>query len=293
MRHLIVNADGYGFTAGISRAIEDCIEFGTVCSLSANVNFPWANGLYPLVQKYPQLSVGCHINPIVGRPIMAPEKVPTLVNEHGEFFYQTFLRRFLTGRIRRTELRAEMMAQAQKTRDLAGAAFSHIDFHMGLHRVPGLYELFLEVAERSRARRIRTHRYLVGMENRFPRLRHLCHLFESPTRLPKFLINLGLRRKALRRNLAMPDRWVSITYLGVRPDTINVENYVTMLARLPNGYNEFVAHPGYVDDELKRWSDYLEPREEERRVLLDPAFREALLSSGVHLAGYRDIPVQN
>ena len=191
MRHLIINADGYGFTPGISRAIEDCIEFGTVRSLSANVNFKWADGLYRLVQKHPDLSVGCHINPIVGRPVMAPEKVPTLVNEQEEFFYRTFVRRFLSGRIRLAELRAEMMAQANKTRDLAGAAFSHVDFHMGLHRVPGLYQLFLEVAEKSGARRIRTHRYLVGMENKYPRLRHLLFMFQSVTRIPKFSGTFG------------------------------------------------------------------------------------------------------
>src|SRR3990170_3709513 len=105
MRHLIINADGYGFTAGISRAIEECIEFGTVRSLSANVNFKHVDGLDRLVKRYPVLSVGCHINPVVGRPVMAPEKVPSLVDENGEFLYKTFSRRFLSGRIRLVELR--------------------------------------------------------------------------------------------------------------------------------------------------------------------------------------------
>ena len=45
MRYLIINTDGYGFTAGITRAIEECVEFGTVKSLSANVNFKHAENL--------------------------------------------------------------------------------------------------------------------------------------------------------------------------------------------------------------------------------------------------------
>lgn len=292
MRHLIINADGYGFTAGISLAIEECIGFGTVRSLSANVNFKYADGLAPLVRKYPDLSVGCHVNPIVGRPVLPYEKVPTLLNGDGEFFYQTFFRRFMRGQIRLSELRAEMIAQVEKTRDLAGTAFSHIDFHMGLHRLPGLHEVFLDIASRT-VRRIRTHRYVVGLESKRPCLRHLLYMGESPTRIPKYLWNLWLRKKALDRRLAMPDHWVGIAHLGLRRNTISVKNYLTMLRNLPHGFNEFVAHPGYVDNDLKRWATYLDQRVLERQVLLSPEFREALFSSDVHLAGYRDIPLKS
>jgi len=278
MRHLIINADGYGLTAGINRAIEECIEFGTVRSLSANVNFKHANGVVPLVRKHPELSVGCHLNPVVGSPVMPPEKVPSLVNENGEFFYKAFLRRYLSGQIRLAELRAEMMAQVAKTRDMVGKAFSHIDFHMGLHRLPGLYSVFLDVAEKSGVGRIRTHRYLVGMEHRFPSLRHFLFMFESVTRIPKFLCNLWLRKRALDRRLVMPDRWVGVTHLGSRPDTISVKNYLMMLRNLPHGFNEFVAHPGYVDDDLKQWADYVDERALERQVPPRREFRDALYS---------------
>jgi len=291
MRYLIINADGYGFTAGVSRAIEECVEFGTVRSLSANVNFKHADGLARLVRRHPELSVGCHVNPIVGRPVMAPDKVPTLLDESGAFFYKTFTRRFLSGHIRLAELRAEMIAQVENASELVGTAFSHIDFHMGLHRLPGLYEVFLGVAERSGVGRIRTHRYLVGMESPYPRLRHFVHMFESPIRVPKFLWNLWLRKKGLARQLAMPDRRVEITHMGFRPRTIALENYLMLIGNLPHGYNEFVVHPGYVDEDLMRWSTYLEQRTLERQMLLSMEFRDALYSSDVRLAGYRDIPL--
>jgi predicted glycoside hydrolase/deacetylase ChbG (UPF0249 family) len=90
----------------------------------------------------------------------------------------------------------------------------------------------------------------------------------------------------------MPDRRIEITYMGVHPHTITVENYLLMLRSLPHGFNEFVAHPGYIDDELKRWSTYIEPRTMERQVLLSEAFREALDASDIRLAGYRDIPLR-
>jgi predicted glycoside hydrolase/deacetylase ChbG (UPF0249 family) len=292
MRGLIINADGYGFTAGISRAIEECVRFGTVRSLSANVNFPHAERLAGVVRAFPELSVGCHINPIVGFPVLAPHRVPTLLDENGEFFYEDFVRRFTTGRIRLGELRAEMLAQVEKTRDLAGQSFSHVDFHMGLHRMPRLYGLFLEIAESAGAGRMRTHKYRVGFETSHPRLTHLRHLATSPTRLAKASWNRILRVKALGRGLAMPDRWVEITDMASHPERITVKNYLNLLRNLPEGYSEFVAHPGYVDDDLKRWSTYLVPRTLERQVLVNPTFRKALLESDVRLLGYRDIPTR-
>jgi predicted glycoside hydrolase/deacetylase ChbG (UPF0249 family) len=290
MRCLIINTDGYGFTAGITRAIDECVEFGTVRSLSANVNFTHAESLYRLVRKHPDISVGCHVNPIVGKPIMPADKVPTLVDENGEFFYKNFMRRYFRGKIKLSELRVEMAAQLEKTRDLAGEAFSHVDFHMGLHRLPGLYDVFLDVVEKNRVGRVRTHKYRVGLEHRFPRLRHSLYLFETFTRIPKYAYILWLRKKALDRGLTMPDLWVGISHM--KPENLTIENYLMMLKNMPQGINEFVAHPGYVDDELKRWSSYHESRTLELQVLLNPRFRDALSGPDVRLIGYRDIPLR-
>ncbi len=290
MKRLIINADGYGFTAGITRAIEECVRFGTVRSISANVNFVHADRLPKLLSEFPFLSVGCHVNPVVGRPVLDPGKVPSLVNGKGEFLYRDFARGVREGRLDLRELSMEMRAQMEKTAQLAGKAFTHIDFHMGLHRLPRLYEAFLDAAENSGVNRIRTHRYLMGMESRFPRMRHLAHMLESPTRLPKYIWNLWLRKKAKRRGFAMPDRWVGITNMAIRPEKINLQNHLMMLRNLPDGFSEYVAHPGYVDDELRRWSSYLEQRVRELRVLTSAEFRDALEDFGIRLSGYRDIP---
>ena len=89
----------------------------------------------------------------------------------------------------------------------------------------------------------------------------------------------------------MPDRRVEITDMGRRTERISVRLYLVMLRNLPPGFSEFVAHPAYLDADLARWSTYLAPRTLEREVLLDPRFRDGLASSGVRLAGYREIPL--
>lgn len=292
MRALIINADGYGFTEGATRAIEECVAFGTVRSVSVNVNFPHADRLPDLVRRHPDISAGCHLNPIAGRPVLDPARVPTLVDENGEFHYRAFPRRFLKGQIDTAQLRSELEAQIGKLRDLAGAAFSHVDFHQSMNRLPGLNRLFLDLAVQSGAGRIRTHRNFFGMENRHPRLGRVLYTIGHPRRFASFVWNAWLRRSALAAGLAMPDQWVGITYLGQRDGTITVTNYLRLLLNLPDGFSEFVAHPGYVDDELRRWSTYLEQREREREVLLSAEFRSALKASDIRLAGYRDIPLR-
>ncbi len=293
MRYLIINADGYGFTEGVTRAIEECIEFGTVNSLSANVNFKYADRLSSMVRKFPQLSVGCHVNPVVGKPVLEPGKVPTLLDENGEFFYKDFSKRVSDGHIRSDELREEMMAQVKKTRNLAGTSFTHIDFHMGLHRLPGVYKVFLDVVKESGVGRIRTHRYFMGMESNFPQIRHFLFMFESRMRIPKYCWNLWLRKKALANGLTMPDRWVGISNMSQDASKITIENYLMMLKNLPQGFSEFVAHPGYVDDDLKRLSSTLHQRVQERKMLLSSEFKDALYESDIRLAGYRDIPLHS
>lgn len=291
MRYLIINADGYGFTEGTTRAIEDCIDFGTVRSISVNVNFSFANRLADLVKEYPRLSVGCHVNPIVGRPVLDHGKISSLTNKDGDFYYKNFFKRALNGSIRFDELYEEMMAQIKKTRDLAGPSFSHIDFHMGLHRLPRVYNVFLDVVEASGIRRIRTHRYFTGLESRFPKMKHFLCMFDSSTRIPKYFWNLWLRKKAIKRGFFMPDWRVELSTIGKCSDKITVENYINLLRNLPKGFSEFVVHPGYVDDDLKRWSTYHYEREEELKVLLSDRFRSAICELDVGLAGYRDIAI--
>jgi predicted glycoside hydrolase/deacetylase ChbG (UPF0249 family) len=88
----------------------------------------------------------------------------------------------------------------------------------------------------------------------------------------------------------MPHRRIEITQMGARPARLSLENYLRLLRNLPEGISEFVVHPGYVDDDLRRWSTYLESREIERKLLLTRPFKEALCADGIGLIGYAAIP---
>ena len=261
-------------------------------SLSVNVNFPHAQGLTALVLRHPSISVGCHINPIVGRPVLDPKRVPSLVDERGEFFYKSFSRRFLKGQVRIRELRAEMEAQIQRVRDLAGDAFSHLDFHKSMNRLPGLHSLFLDVAASSGVGRIRTHRNLVGMENRFPRAQRLLYLLGSARRIPSLLWNAWLRREAVARGLAQPDEWVGITHLGTRPNTISVKNYVAMLGNSHPGSASSWRIPALWMTSCVAGRRTSHSANRSARCCSIRRFDQRSEASDVRLFGYRDIPLR-
>ena len=69
--------------------------------------------------------------------------------------------------------------------------------------------------------------------------------------------------------LRAPDLFID-GYFG----NATVDNFVSMLRRLPAGISEVVVHPGIVDDDLRRsGGGYIDERASELQVLLDPRVR--------------------
>src|SRR5881397_1938712 len=62
VRRLIVNADDFGNSEGINRGIIEAHERGIVTSTSLMVNTPATVAAVKLVRKYPNLSLGLHVN---------------------------------------------------------------------------------------------------------------------------------------------------------------------------------------------------------------------------------------
>jgi hypothetical protein len=289
MRQLIVNADGYGLTAGTNRGIEECVRFGTVKSVSVNVNFPRAEEISLLVREHPGLSVGCHLNPVVGRPVLPEEKVRSLLNREGQFWYKAFDWKLSLGHIDLGELRAELFAQVERCRELAGGSFTHIDCHMAKHRLLRFYPVFLEACRHSRVGRARLHRYWLVGGNHGRLVTGMRYYLRHPHRLGVRLWNSRLRERAWDAGLAMPDWSVALAHAGSA--YISLPVWVNLLARMPPGVSEFVVHPGYGDAQLQDLSGYVGERDLERKILTSEVFKNALFST-VRLASYHDIPLK-
>ena len=84
-RRLIVNADDFGRSPSINAAVIRAHRQGILTTASLMVNEPSCAEAVALAKENPKLGVGLHIALLHGRSALAPEKIPGLVNERGEF----------------------------------------------------------------------------------------------------------------------------------------------------------------------------------------------------------------
>ena len=86
MKRLIINSDDYGRTPEISRGIREAHLRGVVTSTTCMMNIPTtAEDIAVALKETPSLGMGVHLVLTMGRPISAPEAVPSITDENGQF----------------------------------------------------------------------------------------------------------------------------------------------------------------------------------------------------------------
>ena len=289
MRRLIINADDFGFTAGINRAIVEAHTRGIVTASTLMANGRAFEDAVRLAATVPNLSVGCHIVLTDGEPVLDAKQLPSLTEMHssGPRFrdgIKSFAARALAGRLDRHEIEVEASAQIRKLQS-AGVAVSHLDTHKHTHMFPAVLRPLLRAARACGVRAVR---------NPFGPRKPLksSALLARPslwTRYAEVRILRTLAAKfrgvAKREGLVTPDGTLGIVVTGA----LDEELFRAIAAAIPEGTWEFVCHPGYNDDDLKSAKTRLrESRETELRVLTMPQARQLLLDQGVALISYSD-----
>src|SRR5215469_5759729 len=102
MPSLIVNADDFGLTSGVNRAILELHQAGVLTSTTLMARAGATSEAIRMALEKPSLGVGCHVVLVDGQPILPPGDIPSLIQKQtGRFVSSltTFLRRLLTGRI--------------------------------------------------------------------------------------------------------------------------------------------------------------------------------------------------
>src|SRR5919197_1698444 len=113
VRRLIINADDFGLTEGVNRAIVEAHSEGVVTSTTLMANGPAFDNAVRLAAISPKLSVGCHLVLIDGSPVLERSQVSTLVAPHstnGAYFrdrLSSFAANALLGRIDTEQIEAE------------------------------------------------------------------------------------------------------------------------------------------------------------------------------------------
>jgi chitin disaccharide deacetylase len=290
VRRLIVNADDFGFTAGVNRAIVEAHRHGIVTSSTLMANGTAFDDAVRLAQTAPNLSIGCHVVLIDGQPVLDARNARFLASlRSGTAGFRDnlklFIARALTGLLDSGEIEAEVTAQIRKLQS-AGIDVSHVDTHKHTHLFPAVLRPLLRAAKACGVRAIR---------NPFGPRRPLRsgELLARPklwTRYAEVQVLRTLaarfRDSAQRAGLQTTDGTLGIEVTGALDEKL----FRAIAEVIPDGTWEFVCHPGYNDDDLKSSNTRLrESREAELRVLTMPDARELLSNQGISLISYRDL----
>jgi len=245
----------------------------------------------------PDLSVGCHVVLVDGRPVSPAAAVDTLLairSAEPEKFYSSlsaFAARAMLGGFDRDQLVAEVVAQIRKIQS-TGLPVTHLDTHKHAHMFPEILAALLRAARICGVRAIRNPfvpmKVLRGTQ--FKRRRELWKRYGQVRLLNSF--SGQFRQRMKRAGLLTPDGIVGVIETGTagRPD--DNSGYSSLLretlASLPEGTWEFVCHPGYLDEDLRAaGTRLLASREEEQRMLTSLELRQFLEEQKIEVIGYR------
>src|SRR6202162_3946148 len=160
VRKLIVNADDFGLTTGVDRAIIETHIGGVVSSTTLMANGAAFADAVTAFRSAPNLSVGCHVVLVDGTPVSPPDAVDTLLairSAEPDRFYSSlsaFAARATLGGFDRDELVAEVTAQIRKIQ-YTGLQVTHLDTHKHAHVFPEIFAALLRAARICGVRAIR------------------------------------------------------------------------------------------------------------------------------------------
>lgn len=277
MACLIVNADDFGLTPGVNRAICELNRAGLVTSATLMARGAAADEAIELARSQPSLAVGCHVVLADGEPMLPPEQIPSLVDPHTGRFYPTvsaFLKRLLTGRIDPAEIEAETGAQIAYLQG-RGVRLTHVDSHKHLHMFRAALHPVLRAARRAGVAKVRNPfepLWSLGATPGAPALRR------AQVRVLRRL-EPAFQRVVRGAGFATTDGALGVLATG----TLDTGAISALTGNLPSGCWELVTHPGYNDADLaKAHTRLLVSREIEREALL------SLTKEGVRLVSFAE-----
>jgi predicted glycoside hydrolase/deacetylase ChbG (UPF0249 family) len=243
---LIVNADDFGLTPGVSRGILEAHRHGIVTSTTLLVNRAIPPSQIEEL-KASGLGVGVHLNLTLGTPVSDPKRVPSLLDAEGRFVRDASE---AAARAKTDEARIELGNQIDAFRKIMGRFPTHLDTHHHVGRLMPVLELVLD--------------------------------FARALRVPLRSQDAQVRRAARALGLRTPDHFMGES----GPEAYwSRERVLEHLAALPRGLSEFMTHPGYFDEDLA-YSRYGRQRETELAGLTDPEVRQAAGRNDIRLAHF-------
>jgi predicted glycoside hydrolase/deacetylase ChbG (UPF0249 family) len=221
MRRVIINADDLGYDPAIDRGILQAAREGVVTSASVMVNLPGAEAAVRAALSQGRPALGLHVNLSRG-----PSRGGRALDEAAAVAASA------------AEVEAEIWAQLERFRRLAGRAPTHLDVHRHLHRYEGVLAALVAVAQREG--------------------------------LPIRTLDAAMRARVRAAGVATPDAFLGET--GARPYW-SAWRLCEALRSAGEGTTEIMCHPGFRPESIS--TSYGVQREAELAAVLAPSVAAA------------------
>lgn len=270
-RRLIVNADDFGLSASVNKAVAMAHCDGILTTASLMVNEPGFEEAVALAKQNPRLGVGLHLTLSHGHAALPPKEIPGLVNERGEFSNRPVATgmRYFVRRNLREELRREIAAQFEKFK-ATGLPLDHVNGHLHFHLHPAVFSILMETNGGFGIERMRLTRDPFWLNAGLASGRWL---YRASHAFIYARLSGRAGRVMERRRLRHTDR-----VFGLLQNARVDEAYVMgLLSRLPGGDSELYSHPSL--DEFKNEFD----------ALVSARVKAAVREQGIELIRYQDL----
>ncbi len=282
---MIVNADDFGLTAGVNRAIVEGSRDGIVTSATIMANASAYDQAAALAKANPKLHTGCHVVLIDGQPITSGAQ--TLVNGTQRFrsSLKEFARAAVSNKMSPAEIQKEAEAQIGRIQS-TGITVTHVDSHKHTHMFPHVLRPVLKAAKSLG---------VIAVRNPFEPLRAwpVASTLGAPgiwlrcAGVMSFQLFARAFHTAVREEgMFTTDGTVGIAATGM----LNQKSLSAILTALPQGTWELVCHPGYSDDDLRAaGTRLLQSREIELQALTSAETKSLLQRQNIQLMSYADL----
>ena len=248
MRLLAINADDFGFTRDVNAGIVQAHCAGVLTSTTLMGNGAAFDDAVRLAHETPTLDIGCHLVLVQGSSLLTGNPLPKGPRQ--------LLAALALGAI---DSYSEMRAQIERIL-AAGLKPTHLDTHKHTHLVPRVFRQVLQLAKEFEIPYVRlpldrTVR-LTGLADRF------------------------YRRIADRSGVRFTDHFLGFRLTGL----LTEETFAEAIRNLPDGFTEFMCHPGLLGPELANAETRLkETRLRELEALTSPRIRQLMDECKVRL----------
>ena len=271
-RRVVLCADDFGLTEGVSRAILDLARAQRISATGAMTNRPWWPRLATELAACGDIGVGLHLNLTAGAPLGAmPEHAP-----HGKFAgLAPLLRGALLRRLPLQEIRAEIERQLSAFETALGRPPDFVDGHQHVHVLLGIRgQLLGALRERGLAGRL----WLRDPSDRCAAI--IARRVAATKALMVKAMAAGFARTARRAGFAVNEGFSGFSPFAAERDLgSDFARFFTQLGPRP----VVMCHPGRVDAELHGLDPVLGPREREYAFLSSEQFHHLIRTRSVSL----------